>query len=97
MEDKNKSISYLDGKYNDPAIGDHVEEERHGLIFVGRVGVEYTLSHYAASSLVEHHHVYSSPLVLLSVLQDLASYTNIKSLSSQFKPQSKYTLGLNKI
>ena len=76
---------YLNSKYDNSSISDHVEEERHGLVLMRGVGVKDSLRHHAASRLVKHHHVYASSFVLLSILQDLASYTNIKFLSSQLK------------
>jgi hypothetical protein len=47
------------------------------------VSVEHALCHDTAARLVQYHHVDPSSLVFLSILQDLASYTNIKFLSSQ--------------
>jgi hypothetical protein len=47
------------------------------------VSIKRALSHDASTGLVQHHHVDPSPLVHFSILQNLASYTNIKFLSSQ--------------
>lgn len=36
----------LYGEDEDSAPGHHVEEEDHGIVLVGRIGVEYPLGHH---------------------------------------------------
>jgi len=73
----------LYGEYDDSAIWHHVQKECHSFILVRWVSIERALSHDASTRLVQHHHVDPSALVHFSILQNLASYTNIKFLSSQ--------------
>lgn len=41
-------MTHLDGEDEDPATRHHVEEEDHGLVLMGRVGVKYPLGHHMA-------------------------------------------------
>jgi hypothetical protein len=75
--------AYLYGEYDDSAVADHVQKERHGFVLVWRVRIEGTLLWPdTPTRLVQYNHVDPSSLVFLSSFQDLASYTNITFLSS---------------
>lgn len=43
-----ETVTDLYGEDEDSATGHHVEEEDHGIILVGGVGVEYPLGHHMA-------------------------------------------------
>jgi hypothetical protein len=78
------NTTYLYRKYDDSAIWHHVQEERHGFILMRWVSIKRALCHNATTGLVQYHHVDASALMHFSILQNLASYTNIKFLSSKF-------------
>ena len=61
----------LYGKDKDSSVGHHVDEEGHGLVLPGGVGVEEPGGHEGPGALVQHEHVDTPPTLTSLVLVDL--------------------------